>query len=238
MILFYVRHGDPIYNPDYLTELGKKQAEALVSRMKECNPDKIYASSSNRAIMTAQPTVKALNKEIEILDWCNEGYAWRDLSIKEDDGSITWCFYHSKMKKILASNEVRKLDKLWYDHPAFDEYSFKSGYKRIHSETEAFMLSLGYKHDDENNGYIAIKPNSNRIALFAHQVFCLTFLSCLLDIPFPQMTLNFDMSHSNVTTIYFDENEKFVKPKVLQMSNDSHLFAAGIPTNYNNIYHF
>ena len=34
MLLFYVRHGDPIYNPDSLTELGIKQAEALVIRMK------------------------------------------------------------------------------------------------------------------------------------------------------------------------------------------------------------
>ena len=42
MLLFYVRHGDPIYKPDSLTELGKNQAEALVSRMKEYNPDKIY----------------------------------------------------------------------------------------------------------------------------------------------------------------------------------------------------
>ena len=34
MLLFYVRHGDPIYKPDSLTELGHRQAEALVARMK------------------------------------------------------------------------------------------------------------------------------------------------------------------------------------------------------------
>ena len=33
MLLFFIRHGDPIYNPDSLTDLGKKQAEALVKRM-------------------------------------------------------------------------------------------------------------------------------------------------------------------------------------------------------------
>ena len=46
------------------------------------------------------------------------------------------------------------------------------------------------------------------------------------------------MSHSNVTTIYFSEKDQFVKPKVLQMSNDSHLFAAGISTDYQNVFHF
>ena len=29
MLLYYVRHGDPIYNPDSLTELGHSQADAL-----------------------------------------------------------------------------------------------------------------------------------------------------------------------------------------------------------------
>lgn len=33
MLLFFVRHGDPIYHPDSLTELGERQAEALVKRM-------------------------------------------------------------------------------------------------------------------------------------------------------------------------------------------------------------
>jgi len=238
MLLFYVRHGDPIYNPNSLTELGKKQAEALVARMKECNPDKIYSSSSNRAIMTAQPTAKALNKEIEILDWCNEDHAWNELAVDDVDGFKKWCFHNSKMINILASNEVRKLDKNWYEHPAFKEYSFEAGHKRILAETEKFISTLGYQHDDEHNGYIPVRPNSDRIALFAHQGFGLSFLSCLLDIPYPQMSLNFDMSHSNITTIYFDEKADFVKPRILQLSNDSHLFAAGISTDYQNVWHF
>ena len=36
MIFYYVRHGEPIYNPDSLTEYGHAQAEALVARMKVC----------------------------------------------------------------------------------------------------------------------------------------------------------------------------------------------------------
>ena len=33
MIFFYVRHGDPIYNPDSLTPLGERQAEAVAKRL-------------------------------------------------------------------------------------------------------------------------------------------------------------------------------------------------------------
>ena len=154
MLLFYVRHGDPIYNPDSLTEQGKKQADALVERMKICNPDKIYASSSNRAIMTATPTAKYLNKEIEILDWCNEGHAWEDFTVTYENGFRTWCFFDPDIKKLMNSQEVRLLDKKWYEHPAFQNTRYKSGIERVQTEVDNFLLKHGYKHDYENNGYI------------------------------------------------------------------------------------
>ena len=33
MFLYYVSHGDPIYDPDSLTEFAHKQAKALVKRV-------------------------------------------------------------------------------------------------------------------------------------------------------------------------------------------------------------
>ena len=60
MRFFYVRHGEPIYNPDSLTEFGKKQAETLSRRFLTIGLDEVYSSTSNRAIQTAAPTCKAL----------------------------------------------------------------------------------------------------------------------------------------------------------------------------------
>ena len=237
MLLFYIRHGDPIYNPDSLTELGKKQADALVKRMAECNPDKIYVSSSNRAIMTAEPTAKFLGKEPEILDWCNENYAWRDLTVITEEGKRKWCFQDEVTCKLFAAGEVRRLDRQWYDHPQFADTRFKEGIQRIQTETDHFLLALGYRHDLERNAYIPVRPNDDRIALFAHQGFGLAFLSCLLDVPYPLMALHFDMGHSGMTVIEFT-GEDLVIPKTLQVSNDSHIFAAGMSTDYQNRVHF
>ena len=63
MIFYYVRHGDPIYDPDSLTELGHKQAEALSKRFSLYGLDEIYSSTSIRAQQTAEPTCKLLHKE-------------------------------------------------------------------------------------------------------------------------------------------------------------------------------
>lgn len=231
MLLFYVRHGDPIYNPDGLTELGKKQADALVDRMKCCKPDRIFASSSNRAIMTAQPTARALEKEIETLDWCHENYAGRDFMLPDVNGKKKWCFQQQKMKEIFVSEEVRRLDKEWYLHPAFNDTNFQDGILRIQKCADEFISSLGYRHVPEKNGYIAERPNEERIALFAHQGFGLAFLSCLLDIPYPQFCTHFDLGRSDMTVIKF-KGDGFVIPKVLQLSNDSHKFAAGLEMSY------
>lgn len=64
MLLFYVRHGDPVYNPDSLTPLGKRQAEAVAKRLAIYGIDKIYSSTSNRAYRTAMPLSELTKKTL------------------------------------------------------------------------------------------------------------------------------------------------------------------------------
>ncbi len=231
MLFFYVRHGDPIYSPDSLTELGHQQAEALVSRMEICNPNRIFASSSNRAIQTAEPTAKKLNKEIEVLDWCNEKYAFQEFWAESKSGNHFWCFGLSEYRRLFNSKEVRALGREWYDYPEFAGTNFKAGQERVQKETDDFLASLGYRHVPGEGGYIAERPNDDRIALFAHQGFGMIFMSCLLDIPYPIYSTHFDMTHTGVTVIEF-EGDGFVVPKVMQLSNDSHIFKADMETKY------
>lgn len=232
MLLFYVRHGDPIYKPDSLTELGHRQAEALVARMKVCAPEKIFSSTSTRAMMTAEPTAHALGLEIEALDWCHEMHAHNDLSYYDREGKRAWLFRREEPRRLLVSPEVKRLGDKWYTHPELEKYA--PGIQRIQRETDAFMLNLGFRHDPEQGGYLAESPRYDRVALFAHEGFGAAFLSCLLDIPYPMFCTHFEMSHSNITVIEFRDSEALIIPRVLQHSNDSHLVTADIPTNYQN----
>ena len=60
MLLYIIRHGDPIYEIDSLTERGKLQAEALAERLACAGIDRIFCSPMGRAKMTAEPTCKRL----------------------------------------------------------------------------------------------------------------------------------------------------------------------------------
>ncbi len=59
-------------------------------------------------------------------------------------------------------------------------------------------------------------------------------LSSILDIPYSLLSSHFDISHSGVTVIHFDDTRATSIPRVLQWSNDSHLYKEGIMSGYNN----
>lgn len=236
MIFYYIRHGDPIYDPDSLTQLGKRQAEAVGKRLSQHGIDKIFASTSNRAILTATPLSEITKKEIVTLDFCNESHAWDDFAIPYDEGKYTWAFAHSETKKLFASKTISALGDRWYEYEGFKNYNFKRGVERINRESDLLLLSLGYKHIREEGSYKAVSHNNERVALFAHQGFGLAFLSSILDIPYPTFSSRFDMSHTAVTIIEFSpmDNEGTVIPKVLSYADLSHVHKENLPTKFNN----
>ena len=238
MLLFLLRHAEPIYEPDSITEHGQKQAEALSKRLALYGIDKIYSSSSKRALETAKPTAHATGNKIEVLDWANEALIWRDLSIVKENGEREWCFCDKSFIEFFQTREIRALGDKWYTHRAFAGSRYKEGIERINLESDKLLASLGYRHDRERGGYLSDGVNRKRVAFFAHHGVGLTFLSSILDIPYPMMTTHFDISHSGMTVIEFPQEGGFVVPKVLQLSSDSHLYRSGIVTRYNNRLYF
>ena len=234
MLLFYMRHGEPIYHPDSLTEQGKQQAEALAKRLALYGLDKIFASSSTRAIETAEPTSRLLNKEIIPLDWCHEKYTIQDLGVFVD-GKKKWLFQIPEYRKILASNEMMALGHRWWSHPALAEYNYQKGYERIRNETLHFLAEQGYLFDEASGTYKVLQDNQDRVALFAHQGFGFAFLSVVLNIPYPMICNQFDLRHSSMTVINFQNEDGVCIPKVLTLSNDSHLYCEGLSTKYNHL---
>jgi len=241
MLLLYIRHGDPVYSPDSLTPLGARQAEAVAKRVALYGADIIYASSSNRAKLTAQPTCELLKKEMTVLDWCNENRAWDEFSlVSEQSGERHWDFHQPEIREVYASREITDLGDRWYDHPALAKYRdrFKAGEDRIRWETYNLLAAHGYLYDSDKRMYRAERPNEERIAMFAHQGFGLTFLSCMLDVPHPIFTTKFDMGHTGMTVIHFASDSEYVIPRVLTLSDDSHIYRDGLPTNYQNCLRF
>lgn len=238
MLFFYVRHGDPIYHPDSLTPLGQEQAKALAKRFLIGGLDEIYASSSARARMTAQPTCDLLKKEMQLCPWAHEDCAFHYFNVKKEDGSRAWAYIDHETVLKFNSAQVRALGQAWYTHPDFQDTNFERAFHEINAQVDNFLLHLGFRHDRENGCYQVVRKNDRRIALFAHHGMGKAFLSSLLDIPYPQFCARFDIGHSGMTVIHFDERNEFVVPKVLQHANDSHLYREDLLTGYHNVIRF
>lgn len=229
MIFYYVRHGDPIYTPDGLTPLGKRQAEACARLLCRAGLDEIYASTSQRAIDTATPTAEILKKEIKLADFANEKYAAKEL-MREIDGQRVWASDSYALKNIFRTPEVYSLGFKWYEHPLLRDYKFEDGMKRIQSEADAFFASLGFEHDTHNGRYKVTNPKSEKVALFAHYGFGMAFLSAVMDIPYPLFSRQAILFTSGVTAIRFRPmSDGYAIAQFLTLNSEGHLFADGLP---------
>ena len=82
MLLYYIRHADPIYRPDSLTPLGERQARSVAKRLSRYGIDRVFSSSSQRAVDTSKPLCEMLKTELEeVYDWCHESKAIDQLGI-------------------------------------------------------------------------------------------------------------------------------------------------------------
>ena len=238
MILFYIRHGDPIYDPDQLTPLGHRQAESVAKRLSVFGVDEIYTSTSTRAIQTSIPTCQILKKESTALDWMHEDLCVADLTVTDPTGKQVWIWAHKHYSQMLASREIREMADKWYEHPAFKDFHAKRSLDRIGQGVDNWLAELGLEHDRDKGMYKVTKDVKNkRVALFAHEGAGKVFLSELLDIPFPYYSAHFDMKHSAITAICFDEGlresfDGYARARVMTLSNDSHLFFDGLPLNH------
>ena len=168
------------------------------------------------------------------LDWCNEAHAWQQLTLPDATGKPKWIFQNDLYRRLFASREIASLGHEWYTHEAFRDSTCREGIERVQRETDNFLSDLGYRRLEGEGIYEATCPNDDRVALFAHQGFGLAFLSCLFHIPYPTVTSYFDMTHTGMTVIELEARDGIAIPKMLQLSNDSHLYRDGILTGYQN----
>ena len=72
MKLLIVRHGDPDYSIDSLTEKGWREAHYLADRLTKTPADFYYCSPLGRAQDTAKETMERLHRSYEVLPWLRE----------------------------------------------------------------------------------------------------------------------------------------------------------------------
>ena len=225
MYLYVVRHGHPIYGPEeQLTPLGHRQARALAARMAKVGISKIYSSPLRRARETAEPTANLLGLPIHIEPWTSEDVAYKRFSRIHKNGRRGWCWACDDAAEMVRGDRHDLGENWWQQEMFADMPNAKEGYAAMMQESDDFFARHGYVRD--GHVYRVERPNNDRIALFCHAGFTMSWMSHVLQVA-PNIIWNaIDITHTGVTVLHFPNRECGITlPCIKTLSDMSHIFA-------------
>ena len=215
MRIVFVRHGEPDYARDCLTERGRDQARAAAERLREEGIEEIYSSPLGRAAETAAFTSEALGLPVRTLDWM------RELHWGSTDGTPMPADGHPWDLADMLAGEGRDLtDPGWREHAYFRSNKVTAEADRVAEETDRWLRTLGY----ERNGayYRCIRPDSRQatVALFSHGGSSAAAMGHILNLPFPYACALFHLEFTGITIIRLDRNPGRQGLPCLELAND------------------
>lgn len=220
MILHIIRHGDPDYENDSLTALGKEQAAAILDLPWVSSVDRIICSPLGRAMDTASPLAEFRDILVETKMWLRELDDVTVCSLRRPDLAI-WN---------LESDVLHGLEKIdWLEADCFKETRLRERWKEVCEGIDSFLEEYSiYKKEFGWKLGVGAKTDVV-IPIFCHLGVGLAMLSHLLDISPCTVWRSFFIPPSSVTTLLLEEqgneNASF---RVLQMGDTSHLMKNNI----------
>ena len=203
MRIFIIRHGDPDYENDCLTEKGKREASLLAQKLQNEKIDYLYSSPLGRAKQTCEAYAKLVGreKEIQVKDWLKEF----DHPVTFPGGrkhGIAWDMLPSEWTNERALYDFDG----WYHHECYKDSGLKEKYLQVIGELDTLIASHGYKR--EGQLYTTEKGNRDTIAIFCHYGLEGVLLSRLCDISPISLWHHFVALPTSVTTLYTEERRE------------------------------
>lgn len=196
MRIFFIRHGDPNYKDDCLTDIGRLQAAAMAERMKDEGVTEIISSSCGRAYETAKHLADKLSLPITQYDELRE-IAW---GAKDSEDTLPrhghpWLV----AADMIAENETVRIDD-WQNAEPYSRSLVVESSKRVADCLDTIFEAHGFKREGE---YYRITGDdtSKTVAIFSHGGVSAAAFSHLFNIPFPQSCAMFHIDHTAISLV-------------------------------------
>ena len=216
MKILIIRHGDPNYVLDTLTERGWQEAELLAERIAPLDIKAYYVSSMGRAQDTASVTLKKAGRSAETHAWLREF----DIQIKDLSTGQPCLVWELLPADWTTVPEFYDKDR-WCDVPVMKEHGVKERWESICNGLDAILEKHGYKR--ENNYYRMEQSNDDTIVFFCHYGVTCAMLAHLLGISPMQLWYGFSLEPTAVTTLITREYQEGVAAfHVIEFGDISH----------------
>ena len=237
MRILLIRHGDPDYEHDTLTEKGHREAKLLSDMAEHLNLGECFMSPLGRAQHTAAYSLKKTGKTAQVLDWLREFPAVTDLNGSKELQSaypdtkkngelfkqrIVW----DMVPSYLSSHPEYWTVNGWQNSEAARCGDMISVYDNLIRNLDQFLAEHGYVR--EENHYHVVKESTDTVTFFCHFGVICAILSHLWNVSPFILWHSFALAPTSVTEIVTEERERGIASfRGLRIGDISHLYAGG-----------
>ncbi|MFD0960487.1 histidine phosphatase family protein [Paenibacillus chungangensis] len=228
MRLHIIRHGDPDYLNDDLTDLGKIEAQALAVRMERLPLVRIFSSPMGRAQATARYTAEIKGLPVQTLEWIREMGELKSspLSSALPDPVVIWNLPGHQLRRAegVKDNQGTHSDLFPQPQTANRFRELRNGWIEWLRQSHIQMTDEGWTTDIPHLG--------NDVAIFCHHGAGLALLSMIMDIPVAALWRSVWLPPTSVSTVLMEQYDKHrVNPRLVCIGDTSHLSSQGLNTN-------
>lgn len=227
MKLLFIRHGEPDYEHDTVTEHGRLEAEILAERIAPMDITEYYVSPLGRAKATAAPTLKRAGRTAVEYDWLQE---FEPRIHRPDCPELLRVPWDWLPQDWLQDERFLTRDH-WWENDVYTAVNMKEKYDRVIEAFDVFLAEHGY----ERSGlyYRAVRPNSDTLAFFCHFAVTCVFLSHLMNVSPVALWHGLVMAPTSVTTVNTEERRPGVAYfRTASIGDVSHLWAKGVEPSF------
>lgn len=222
MNLIFIRHAEPDYTIDSLTEKGWREAKMLAERTKDWRVDEVYVSPMGRAQDTASFSVKNWDLTPVTYDWLQEFY-YRVEDPETGEQRIAWDFmpeYFTKQEELHDKNQ-------WFNTKVMKSGDMEKHFEDVNSGLNGILSNHGYKA--LGKGLFEVEKHSDEnIVFFCHLGVSFAMIGYLAQIAPPVLWQGFFVPPTGVMILSSEERDP--KRAVFRMQNfgdTKHLDRAG-----------
>lgn len=219
MKLIIIRHGDPDYSIDSLTEKGWREAEYLSERISQLDVKAFYVSPLGRAKDTASLTLKKMRRTAEECEWLREFSPQIRRPDQPDTYKVAWDWLPQDW-----TSEPQYFDRQsWCDTDVMQAGKVKQEYEWVIQNFDQLLASHGYVRD--GLFYRVQQPNEDTIVFFCHFGLECVLLSHLLNVSPMILWHGFCAAPTSVTTVNTEERREGIASfRISQFGDISHLY--------------
>jgi len=231
MRLIFIRHAEPDYPNNSLTEKGFREAELLSERVCHWPVDRFYSSPLARAVLTAKPSLKKMSRELTKVEWMKE-FSYMITDPVTGKVHVPWDFmpsYWTNQEQI-----YRPFD--WYEAPVFSEaqgyveavYAMRSGLDSILAEYGYTRTGAMYTRDDA----LTNNDDNTTLVFFGHLGANLEAIGYLLGISPTVLQQTIYLAPTSVSILNMEKrmpSQAMLRAQVL--GDVSHLITADEPVS-------